>query len=133
LIFQQINNVVSHPDIQQTIHNHADFLQTLHEFENGELFKEDFERALQDIGLQNAEIKTKLKALSSTVKETDRKMLKYFLLFSVFIPCVILVIVLFKEPQASIAMQSIRLNNMPMQATMDSMSKMTLSSQAGKL
>ncbi|XP_060587556.1 uncharacterized protein LOC132743060 [Ruditapes philippinarum] len=136
LIFQQINNVVSHPDIQQTIHNHADFLQTLHELENGELFMEDFERALHAIGLQNAEIETRLNDLSSTVNETNRKMLTHIFCLSVFI--VILVFaVLFKEPPAYIAQQIIRLNNMPMQATMDPinerMSKMTLSSQAGKL
>jgi hypothetical protein len=72
LIFQQIRDVINHPDIMQTLQNHAGVLQTLREIEKEKLFENDLKRSLNAIGMQTADIQRKLNAFSLIVAENNK-------------------------------------------------------------
>ncbi|XP_053381158.1 protein TANC1-like [Mercenaria mercenaria] len=72
VIFQNITNVVNHPDIQPSLPNNANLLQTLRDLKKGKLFQDDIRYTFNQIGKQNADIKAKLDRLALTLDDTNR-------------------------------------------------------------
>ncbi|XP_045180048.2 uncharacterized protein LOC123539472 [Mercenaria mercenaria] len=77
-IFQNISNVITHPDIQPLIPNHNDLVQTIGHLEQGDLFRyeTDIMDALRDIGMQNADIYARLDRNALGLHETHTKLEK---------------------------------------------------------
>ncbi|XP_045180030.2 uncharacterized protein LOC123539460 [Mercenaria mercenaria] len=75
-IFQNISNVITHPDIQPLIQNHNGLIQTIGHLEQGELFRyeTDIMDALRDIGMQNADIYARLDRNALGLQEAQTKL-----------------------------------------------------------
>ncbi|XP_053381405.1 uncharacterized protein LOC128549123 [Mercenaria mercenaria] len=75
-IFQNIRNLITHPDIQPLIPNHNDLIRMIGELEQGDLFKyeDDIMNALRNIGMQNEDIQARLDRHALGLQEVHTKL-----------------------------------------------------------